>query len=219
LLTPLQVRVAEIVKDLPESAGFALAGGGALVVQGVINRTTRDLDYFTTPEEAETLIGLRDALKTALEQAGLDYVIVRDLPTFVRLEVQGDQDRCEVDLAVDYRALPPERSEFGPTLAVKELAANKVLAVFDRAEARDFRDLAALVDQFPLDELMRLATDKDPGFDKTGFIEALNAFDRLDPEEFDLDIDDYRRLRTLVSTWRQQLERHLGRDDPGLSLG
>ncbi|MPZ70082.1 MAG: hypothetical protein GEU71_11220 [Actinobacteria bacterium] len=66
---------------------------------------------------------------------------------------------------------------------------------------------------------MRLAADKDPGFDKTRFIEALNAFDRLDPEEFDLDVDDYHRLRTLVSTFRQQLERDLGRDDPGLNLG
>ena len=219
MLTALQVRVAEIVKDLPESAGFAVVGGGALVMRGLIDRTTRDLDYFTTPEEAETLIGLRDALKTTLEQAGLDYVIVRDVPTFVRLEVQGEQDRCEVDLVVDYRALPPEGSELGPTLAVKELAANKVLAVFDRAEARDFRDLAALVDQFPLNELIGLCWGQDPGFDKTRFIEALNGFDRLDPEEFDLDVDDYRRLRTLVSTWRQQLERDLGRDDPGLSLG
>lgn len=219
MLTALQVRVAEIVKDLPESAGFALAGGGALVIRGLVDRTTRDLDYFTTPEEAETLIGLRDALKIALEQAGLDYVIVRDVPTFVRLEVQGEQDRCEVDLAVDYRTLPPEPSDFGPTLAVKELAANKVLAAFDRAEARDFRDLAALIGQFPLDELMGLAADKDTGFETTGFVEALKAFNRLDPEEFDLDVDDYRRLRTLVSTWRQQLERDLGRDDPGLSLG
>lgn len=146
-------------------------------------------------------------------------MVVRDVPTFVRLEVQGGQDRCEVDLAVDYRALPPERSDLGPTLAAVELAANKVLAVFDRAEARDFRDLAALVGRFPLDELMALAADKDPGFDTTRFIEALAAFGRLDPEEFDLDVGDYRRLRTLVSMWRRQLERDLGRDDPGLSLG
>ena len=32
-------------------------------------------------------------------------------------------------------------------------------------------------------------------------------------------VDDYHRLRTLVSTWRQKVERDLGRDDPGLSLG
>jgi hypothetical protein len=60
---------------------------------------------------------------------------------------------------------------------------------------------------------------QDPGFDKPRFIEALNAFDRLDPKEFDLDVDDYRRLGALVSTWRQQLEGDLGRDDPGLSFG
>lgn len=33
----------------------------------------------------------------------------------------------------------------------------------------------ALVDQFPLDELMGLAADKDPGFDKTRFLEALKT--------------------------------------------
>jgi hypothetical protein len=33
--------------------------------------------------------------------------------------------------------LPVEASRYGPTLAVEELAANKVLALFDRAEARD----------------------------------------------------------------------------------
>lgn len=65
---------------------------------------------------------------------------------------------------------------------------------------------------------MRLAADKDPGFDKTRFIDALNAFDRLGPEEFALDVADYRRLRTLVSTSRQLLERDPGWGDPGLSI-
>lgn len=141
LLTPLQVQVAEIIKRLPESEGFALAGAGALMVQGLIHRTTRDLDYFTTPGEAGA---------------------------FVRIEVSGESDRCEIDLAVDYRALPAEPSEYGPTLAVRELAANKVLAVFDRAEARDFLDLAELTAQFELRALMELASEKDRGFDTAG---------------------------------------------------
>ncbi len=48
----------------------------------------------------------------------------RDLPTFVRLEVGDGDERCEIDLAIDHRALPSEPSDYGPTLAVEELAAN-----------------------------------------------------------------------------------------------
>lgn len=44
LLTPLQERIAEIVIGLPEARGFALAGAGGLLVRGLIDRQTRDLD-------------------------------------------------------------------------------------------------------------------------------------------------------------------------------
>jgi hypothetical protein len=63
LLTPLQERIAEIVSGLPEARGFALAGGGGLLVRGLIDRQTRDLDYFTVPGEEESLRALRDALE------------------------------------------------------------------------------------------------------------------------------------------------------------
>ncbi len=136
MLTPLQVRIAEIVSGLPEARGFALAGGSGLLVRGLIERATRDLDYFTVPGEEEALGALRDAPERALDSAGLDHSRQRDLATFVPLEVSDGADQSEIDLAIDYRALPTEPSRYGPTLAVEELAANKVLALFDRAEAR-----------------------------------------------------------------------------------
>ncbi len=121
LLTALQERIANIVRDLPEAGGFALAGAAALTVRGLIERPTRDLDFFTVPGGEEALAALRDALEHALRGVGLTCTRQRDLPTFVRLEVSDDGDSCEVDLAIDYRALPPEPSRYGPTLAVKEL--------------------------------------------------------------------------------------------------
>ena len=45
MLTPLQHRIARLVASLPEAEGFALAGAGALVIHGYIDRQTRDLDY------------------------------------------------------------------------------------------------------------------------------------------------------------------------------
>jgi hypothetical protein len=212
LLTPLQVQIAEIVNELPESEGFALAGAGALLVHGLIDRATRDLDYFTTPGEGDALARLRDALEQTLDRLGLGHTRKRDLPTFVRIEVSGGDDRCEVDLAVDYRALPAEPSQYGPTLAVRELAANKVLAVFGRAEARDVLDLAALTGQFELREMMELASEKDPGFDTPGFLDGLSAFHRLSPADFGLEGAEYERLRATLAVWRNQLERELGNE-------
>src|SRR4051812_25903101 len=53
-----------------------------------------------------------------------------------------------VDIAADARLLPADRSALGLLLSVEELAVDKVLAVFGRAEARDFLDLAALEPRF-----------------------------------------------------------------------
>lgn len=218
MLTPLQTRIAELVAGLPEARSFALAGAGGLLVRGLIDRSTRDLDYFTVPGEEETVKALRDALERALDSAGIDHRRRRDLPTFVRIEVSDGEDVCEVDLAVDYRALPTEQSRYGPTLAVEELAASKVLALFDRAEARDFLDLAELTEQFELQPLFALAAEKDTGFDKALFLEALAAFDRFTPEDFGLDDDEYDRLQNRVLTWRAELSRELRRNRPDRGL-
>lgn len=43
MLSALQQRVAIVFADLPEAEGFALAGGGALIVRGAVNRETHDL--------------------------------------------------------------------------------------------------------------------------------------------------------------------------------
>lgn len=207
LLTPLQVRIAEIVSGLPEARRFALAGAGGLLVRGLIDRPTRDLDYFTVPGEEEALRALRDALERALDSAALDHRRRRDLSTFVRIEVSDGDDRCEVDLAIDYRALPPEPSDYGPTLAVRELAANKVLALFDRAEARDFLDLAELTRRFELQGLLDLASEKDTGFDTTGFLEALSSLQRFTAADLGITEAEYDDLRAAVAKWRSVLER------------
>ena len=57
VLSALQERVARIVVALPEADGFALAGGAALVVMQVVDRATRDLDYFgPSADEVDRLL-------------------------------------------------------------------------------------------------------------------------------------------------------------------
>ncbi len=219
MLTPLQERIAEIVSGLPEASGFALAGGSGLLVRGLIDRETRDLDYFTVPGEEEALSALRDALERALDRAALAHSRQRDVSTFVRIEVSDGDDRCEVDLAIDYRALPTEPSDYGPTLAVRELAANKVLALFDRAEARDFLDLVELTRHFELPGLLELAAEKDKGFDTAGFLEALASLDRFTSADFGITAAEYERLQATVASWPSVLGRSQRREPPDRDPG
>ena len=51
------------------------------------------------------------------------------------------------------------RRRLGPTLSAEELGADKLLALFDRAQARDFVDVAALVDRFGHGRLCELASE------------------------------------------------------------
>ena len=151
MLSTLQERIARIVASLPESDGFALAGGAALVVAGVVDRSTRDLDFFGP--SGDDVQRLAAAVEQALTDAGVQIRRERATHTFVRFSIADGDDSTELDLAADARIRPAELGPLGPMLSVEELAADKLLALFDRAQARDFLDVAALIDRFSADEL------------------------------------------------------------------
>lgn len=203
MLSDLQRRVAEIVAGLPEASDFVLAGGGALIVRGDVDRLTRDLDFFTMdPAQVDLLLPV---LEDALRAAGWAVVEETVAAGFARFIVDDGVDRTGVDLAADARLLPAEPSQFGLLLSAEELAADKVLAVFGRAEARDFIDLAALEPRFGLDYLCRLALEKDVGFRQSVFLEMLGRFGRLPRDEFDVDDDTFQAIVRSVSRWRAEL--------------
>src|SRR6185312_1602058 len=88
---------------------------------------------------------------------------VRDDVTFCRLVVSGEETLL-VDLALDAPPqLPPSQSIAGPTFGLEELAGRKLLALFDRAEARDFADVYILVQRYGTATLLSRAAQVDPG--------------------------------------------------------
>lgn len=86
----------------------------------------------------------------------------------------------------------------------EELAVDKVLAVFGRAEARDFVDLMAVEPTYGLDRLCQLAAEKDRGFTPAVFAEMLGGFRRLRRDEFELDNARYAQLGSEVDRWRSR---------------
>jgi hypothetical protein len=79
-----------------------------------------------------------------------------------------------------------------------------ILAVFGRAEARDFVDLAAVEARYGLDRLFELAAEKDHGFTTKMFAEMAGRFSRLRPDEFGLDTERYEQLEREVLEWQEQ---------------
>ena len=116
VLSEPQERVATLLAALPESEGFALAGGAAPIVRRLVDRTTHDLDFFTT--RSEDVDRLLPALERALANDGLDVERVQVNAGFARLAVTAGDARTEVDLCVDHRLTDPEQSELGPILAL-----------------------------------------------------------------------------------------------------
>lgn len=131
MLSPLQERLLALVWSLPEAGDFALAGGAALIVHGAADRETRDLDLFAAVDGAvDRLLG---PLTSAITDADMSVIVRTSSPTFARLEVSDDHGATELDLAIDARIRPVDRTPAGRLLALDELAADKTVAVFGRA--------------------------------------------------------------------------------------
>lgn len=204
MLTELQQRVRRIVAALPESGALALAGGAALIVTGVVQRGTDDLDFFTAhPHSVDRLL---QAAEDALRADGLKVTTLSSGPTFARVHVESDTDTTNVDLATDYRLMPALITEDGPMLAPAELAADKVLALTARAEPRDYIDFHGLAARHSIDELCRLAASKDLGFRREQLTAVLEHFDDIEPVSFGLGVASYDDLRGFVHDARQALD-------------
>jgi Nucleotidyl transferase AbiEii toxin, Type IV TA system len=129
VLTPFQERIAAIVAGLDEADDFALAGGGALIIRGDVDRGTRDLDFFGLT--IESVDRLAPAVERALTRAGMEIVTLQSNQGFVRLVASQGDERCEIDLAADARLFPIDTGPGIPTLTGEELAVDKVLAISD----------------------------------------------------------------------------------------
>ncbi|MGH3765908.1 MAG: nucleotidyl transferase AbiEii/AbiGii toxin family protein [Pseudonocardiaceae bacterium] len=64
-LDPLHAKVLQIAAALPESRTVALAGGGAMLAHGIVNRVTKDVDLFTD-RDAQEAVRIATALRAAL---------------------------------------------------------------------------------------------------------------------------------------------------------
>jgi predicted nucleotidyltransferase component of viral defense system len=205
-LSAFQLEVARLFFALPASKGFLLAGGAALLAQHLTARPTEDLDFFTSPERGQVLTA-RDALETAAHQRGWTTQRIHESDTFCRIVIRSADAGVLIDLAVNAPPdLPASATPAGPTLAPEELAGHKLLALFDRAAARDFADVYVLARRFGKAVMLARAAQIDAGFDARVLADMIATLDRFTDDEIPVpDGSSAAELRAFYATWRSEL--------------
>jgi hypothetical protein len=205
-LPAFQLEVARLFFALPASRGFLLAGGAALLAQHLTTRPTEDLDFFTAPERGH-VPAARDALEDAVRQRGWTAERIHDSDTFCRMVIRSLDAGVLIDLAVNAPPdLPASATTAGPTLAPEELAGHKLLALFDRAAARDFADVYVLVRRFGKDVMLARATQIDAGFDTKVLADMIATLSRFTDNEIPVPEDSSAaELRAFYAAWRSEL--------------
>lgn len=205
-LTDFQIQVATEFLSTTGGNQFALAGGAALLVHGISKRPTQDLDFFTNNPNYAIEDGL-NSLVNLSDRHGWSVELVRSENSFRRVIIHGD-DSLLIDLARDSALiLKPVQTNVGLVVAPEELAGRKLLALFDRALARDFIDVYVLARHFSLDSMIAMALMIDSGFDPVALSEMLATIERFEDLNLSGSGIDPGELREFFANWYSSILR------------
>jgi hypothetical protein len=204
-LSGFQQEIARLFFSLQSSQGFVLAGGGALLASGLSIRPTQDLDFFGSPGQVSVSLAL-DQFLDAIQQQNWDYELLNNANDFARVRVIGSAELV-VDLAIDVAPrFPVAQTPVGPVFSPLELAGRKLLALFDRAEARDFVDVYVLSKKFGNQKMFDAATQIEVSLNKQILARMMNALDRFSDDELQIDHSEVGTLRKYFANWVKDLD-------------
>ena len=213
-VTEFHRQVAAIALAAAGRHGFALAGGNALMVHGIIDRPTEDVDLFTDQERGveaaadEVEVRLRGAFFEAERQdqtAGLGDIFPgmdQGLAEWIITAPGGEQ--MMLQMAYFDRTRGPVTMDIGPVLDLEDVLGGKVCALASRAVERDYLDTAAALERYSADQLIGFARRLDPGLTSQDFADAGRRLDHMDDEAFaryGLSGPDVTMLRERLAAW------------------
>ncbi|HET8681745.1 MAG TPA: nucleotidyl transferase AbiEii/AbiGii toxin family protein [Micromonosporaceae bacterium] len=209
----VHLRLAEIGLQVAARYGFALAGGYAVQAHGILDRPSEDVDLFTGWERRDDFAAAVDAVITAYREVGYSIDVTQRFDTFARLAVTDPSEPgrpYKVELAANWRAMPPVMMDIGPVLHVDDVVAGKMSALFTRAEPRDFLDIDAAVTtgRYTRTRLCELAEQADAGFDRRILADLFGMLERYPDRRFaayGADPAYTAAMRERFREWRKQL--------------
>ncbi|MBU2578974.1 nucleotidyl transferase AbiEii/AbiGii toxin family protein [Patescibacteria group bacterium] len=168
ILTDVQKKALNVVFDEPKLNDFYLTGGTALSVYYFQHRISDDLDFFTANEPDKQFLHIfAERLKTIVGANSYRFEHPYDRNIFLF-------SIADSELKIEFTYYPFQQLE-APVIyegvrvdSLRDIAANKIMALIDRFDPKDFVDLFFILKQKTLKEILY---DMEKKFDFT--IEAL----------------------------------------------
>lgn len=184
ILTPFQQEVLRAIGQTTLARKFYLTGGTALSAFYLHHRYSVDLDFFTADPTAIAQVATE--MTAAGQQVGAEVTFTRTLNSFLECFLhRREGEHVEMDFAQDtpYRLAPvEENTEYHIQIDnLTDIAANKLSALFDRAEPKDFVDVYFLCQEvMPFAELVEQARNKHVGIDDYWLAVALQRVTQVE---------------------------------------
>ncbi len=185
ILTPLQKAFLTSFGQSGLREFFFLTGGTALSAFFLAHRYSEDLDFFT--EEPEQIPRVLPVLESIAQTLNGRIEVRRQFKTFLEIFFHGSQGemiKCDFALDSPFRLRPKLLQADFDIFSDNglDLSCNKLSALFDRAEVKDFVDIFFIDRElvaFP--ELLQQAQQKFVGLDNYWLAIALLKVEDLGP--------------------------------------
>lgn len=206
--------VTRICLAANEGSSVALAGAGALRAHFLTSRPTEDVDLFFLQEDVQRAQTFFDNIEDDLRKNGYDVERVRNFPSYALFLVNRGPLSASVDVGSDFRVHEPVKLSVGPVIHKDDAVGNKVAALFSRAKVRDYLDVQAIRDSgaYADEELLRLAAERDLGFNRAIFAKALASMPTFEEasrhtylDAYGISRDTYSRVRDALATWAERI--------------
>lgn len=161
ILTTSQKQVIKIIAAEPRLSNFYLSGGTALSAFYLQHRLSDDLDFFSIePVDIQFILAFVESLKVKLNFLKVRFDRLYDRNIFF-LELANDKELKIEFTRYPFKHLGRTTKRSGISVdSLRDLAANKLMALLDRFDPKDFVDLYFLLKRFSLNEIRRDAEKK-----------------------------------------------------------
>ena len=145
LLSPFQKKILKAFTEIEESAAFYLTGGTALSAFYLAHRLSEDFDLFTPDEPLIAIVARK--FRSKLEALGIEVREIRNFSSFWEAIASKGGESFKIQLALDspFTLATATEQDHLRIHSFEDIAAGKLLALFGRAEERDFIDVYFIV--------------------------------------------------------------------------
>jgi len=157
ILKPWQKQALVFLATEPMMSEFYLTGGTALAEYYLHHRWSDDLDFFTERKiDSLALAELAQRLKNNLQSAAVRLERLYDGHQYFFSLADGAEAKVEF-AAFPYQVLNDAMNKNNLKIDSEEdIATNKIMALLDRFEPKDFTDLYFLLPKYSLDKLRQM---------------------------------------------------------------